>query len=330
MSTFKVLLANEVDGKPEVEFVKMEERDLPDGEVLIDVSYSALNYKDGLALNGNLGKVMRKLPMVPGIDLSGTVLESRISKFQEGERVFITGGGLSEVAWGGYAQRARVKSDWLLHVPEALDLKQVMAIGTAGVTAMLSIMALEDTGLKASDKPILVTGAAGGVGSLAVAILSTLGYSVTASTGRPEAHQYLNELGAKDLITRSDLARDARPLESEKWGSVVDTVGSTTLATVLAQVSRFGSIAVCGNAGGNSLTTTVLPMILRGVNLLGIDSVYCPLDRRSMVWERLTKDLNIRKLDSITQVIGFSDLLIKSKKILEGGVRGRVVVDLSR
>lgn len=329
MSTFKALLATEVDGKPELNFVKMKGGDLPDNEVLIDVSYSALNYKDGLALNGNLGKVMRKLPMVPGIDLSGTVLESRVKSFREGDKVFITGGGLSEVDWGGYTQRARVKSDWLLRLPEAIDLKQVMAIGTAGFTAMLSVMALEDKGLKISDKPILVTGAAGGVGSLALAILSTLGYSVTASTGRSEAHQYLYELGAKDLVERSELARDARPLESEKWGGAVDTVGGTTLATILSQSGRYSSIAVCGNAGGNSLATTVLPMILRGVSLLGIDSVYCPMERRSMAWERLSKDLPVEKLDAITQVIKFSEILVESKKILEGGVRGRVVIDLS-
>ncbi|MDE0781012.1 MAG: oxidoreductase [Alphaproteobacteria bacterium] len=328
MSTpFKAILATEEDGKAVARMTEITSAELPSDGVLIDVAYSGLNYKDGLALNGNLGKVMRALPMVPGIDLSGTVRESSDPRFVAGDDVVVTGWGLSETEWGGYSQQARVNADFLVKLPPGLDLKQAMAIGTAGFTAMLCVMAIEDHAIT-KKKPVLVTGAAGGVGSVATTILAANGYQVTASTGRPETHDYLKGLGATEILDRDELAQAGRPIDKERWSGVVDTVGSQTLATALAQVARHGSVAACGLAGGNDLPTTVLPFILRGVNLLGIDSVYCPAEPRSRAWERLAAELPKDKLEALTEVIPFDALIARSKLILKGQVRGRTVVDL--
>lgn len=328
MSTsFKAILATEEDGKAVARMTEITAAALPSDGVLIDVAYSGLNYKDGLALNGNLGKVMRALPMVPGIDLSGTVRESADPRFAPGDDVVVTGWGLSETEWGGYSQQARVNADFLVKLPPGLDLRQAMAIGTAGFTAMLCVMAIEDHAVT-KDRSILVTGAAGGVGSVATAILAANGYQVTASTGRPETHDYLKELGATEILDRDELAQAGRPIDKERWSGVVDTVGSQTLATALAQVARHGSVAACGLAGGNDLPTTVLPFILRGVNLLGIDSVYCPAEARGRAWGRLAAELPKDKLEALTEVIPFDALIARSKLILKGQVRGRTVVDL--
>lgn len=328
MSTpFRAILATEEDGKAVARMTEITVGDLPAEGVLIDVAYSGLNYKDGLALNGNLGKVMRTLPMVPGIDLSGTVRESSDPRFAQGDEVIVTGWGLSETEWGGYSQQARVKADFLVKLPSGLDLKRAMAIGTAGFTAMLCVMALEDHGV-AKDKPVLVTGAAGGVGSVATAVLAANGYQVAASTGRAETHGYLKDLGAAEILDRAELAEAGRPIDKERWSGVVDTVGSQTLATAIAQTARHGSVAACGLAGGNDLPTTVLPFILRGVNLLGIDSVYCPAERRGRAWTRLAAELPQDNLDAMTDVIPFDALVARSKLILKGQVRGRTVVDL--
>ena len=328
MSTpFKAILATEEDGKAVARMTEITSAELPSDGVLIDVAYSGLNYKDGLALNGNLGKVMRALPMVPGIDLSGTVRESSDPRFVPGDDVVVTGWGLSETEWGGYSQQARVNADFLVKLPPGLDLKQAMAIGTAGFTAMLCVMAIEDHAIT-KKKPVLVTGAAGGVGSVATTILAANGYQVTASTGRPETHDYLKGLGATEILDRDELAQAGRPIDKERWSGVVDTVGSQTLATALAQVARHGSVAACGLASGNDLPTTVLPFILRGVNLLGIDSVYCPAEPRNRAWERLAAELPKGKLEALTEVIPFDALIARSKLILKGQVRGRTVVDL--
>ncbi len=325
---FKAILAREVEGKAVSEMVDLTLADLPGEGVLIDVAYSDLNYKDGLALNGNLGKVMRSLPMIPGIDLSGTVAESSDERFHPGDQVVVTGWGLSETEWGGYTQRARVNADFLVKLPSGLDLKRAMAIGTAGFTAMLCVMALEDHQVEKGGRPVLVTGAGGGVGSVAVALLAAGGYAVAASTGRSETHEYLKSLGAVEIVDRASLTAAGRPMDKEKWAGVVDTVGSQVLATALSQVARHGSVAACGLAGGNDLPTTVLPFILRGVNLLGIDSVYCPRERRERAWQRLASELPHDKLDAMTEVIPFDQLLEQSKAILKGQVRGRTVVDL--
>ena len=328
MSTsFKAILATEEDGKAVARMIEITAAELPSDGVLIDVAYSGLNYKDGLALNGNLGKVMRALPMVPGIDLSGTVRESADPRFAPGDDVVVTGWGLSETEWGGYSQQARVNADFLVKLPPGLDLRQAMAIGTAGFTAMLCVMAIEDHAVT-KDKPILVTGAAGGVGSVATAILAANGYQVAASTGRAETHDYLKELGATEILDRDELAQAGRPIDKERWSGVVDTVGSQTLATALAQVARHGSVAACGLAGGSDLPTTVLPFLLRGVNLLGIDSVYCPAEARGRAWSRLAAELPKDKLEALTEVIPFDALIARSKLILKGQVRGRTVVDL--
>ncbi|MSO64388.1 MAG: oxidoreductase [Alphaproteobacteria bacterium] len=327
--TFRALCATEAEGKCTVAFKDLTVADLPEGEVLVKVAYSTLNYKDGLALSGNRGKVMRKLPMVPGIDCAGTVIESRSPAFKAGEAVVVTGWGLSETHWGGYSQRASLPAAWLVKLPPAIDARRAMAIGTAGFTAMLAVMALEDAGLRPGDRPVLVTGAAGGVGSVAVALLSRLGHRVAAATGRPATHDYLKDLGANEIVERSDLAKVGRPLESERWAGAVDTVGSQTLAMVLAQTTRHGSVAACGLAGGSDLPTTVLPFILRGVNLLGIDSVYCPPARRQAAWHRLAKDLPLDKLDAMTTVVPLAEVLTLAPQILQGQIRGRTVVDVN-
>lgn len=326
--TFKALVLRQEDGKTvhAIEDVAMDA--LPEGDVLIAVAYSSLNYKDGLAVTGK-GKIVRRFPMVPGVDLAGTVEASESPDYKAGDGVIATGWGIGEGHWGGYAQKARLKSKWLTRLPGGLSPEQAMAIGTAGLTAMLCVMALEEHGLQPGVAPVLVTGAAGGVGSVAVAVLAKLGYAVTASTGRTETHDYLRALGASEIIDRATLARSPKPLESETWAGAIDTVGGQTLATVLAQMRYGSAAAACGLAGGADLPTAVFPFILRGVALLGVDSVMCPAPRRQAAWERLDTDLPLDKLATITHIVKLSEVPALADSILKGQVRGRVVVDVN-
>tara|TARA_Y100000590_G_scaffold439799_1_gene564313 strand:+ start:2059 stop:3057 length:999 start_codon:yes stop_codon:yes gene_type:complete len=329
MSKFKAIYAQEIENDLSINLTEIGFNDLPQEEVLVEVAYSGLNYKDGLALNGNKGKVLRKFPMVPGIDFSGTVVESKSNSFVRGDKVLATGFGLGEKWFGGYSRYTRVKADWLVPLPDKLDLMHVMAIGTAGFTAMLAVIELEKKGLIADNNSVLVTGAGGGLGSIAVAILSKLGYNVSVSSGRPELKNYLLNLGAKEFVARDSLDRDSKLIESSSWQAAIDTVGGKTLATVISQISPNGSVAVCGNAGGNSLQTNVLPFLLRGVSLLGIDSVNCNLDLRKVAWQRLSDILDSNTIESFTRIIPLSNLIEESKKILEGKIKGRTVVSVS-
>jgi len=309
---------------------RLTDADLPDGDVTVAVRYSSLNYKDGLAVTGK-GKILRSFPLVCGIDLAGTVEASSSPDWSVGDEVLVTGWGLSETQNGGFTQRQRVRSEWLTAKPAALTLQQTMAIGTAGLTAMLCILALEDSGLTtAVDDEVLVTGAGGGVGSVAVAVLSKLGYRVAASTGRTETHDYLRSLGAVTIVDRKDLSEPGRPLDKERWAAAVDTVGSQTLGTVLSQTRYRGAVAACGLAGGSDLPTTVLPFILRNVSLLGIDSVMCPADVRARAWERLAADLPGELLDAMTTVEPMTRVPELAEQILAGQTQGRVVIDTSR
>lgn len=327
MGSFRAILLEEADGKVRASVQDLDDSRLPAGDVTVRVAYSTVNYKDGMILNG-LGRLVRAYPHVPGIDIAGTVEASDSPDFKPGDQVICTGWRVGEIHWGGYAQRARLKSEWLVPLPPGLDLKRAMAIGTAGYTAMLCVMALEDHGLK-QDAPVLVTGAAGGVGSVATAILAKLGYSVTAVTGRPDQGEYLRSLGAKDVIGRAEFANGpAKPMDSARWAGAVDTVGGKVLATVLTQMAYGASVAACGNAGGAELGTTVLPFILRGVNLLGIDSVMCPGPQRKEAWARLARDLPLDKLDAMTTTAKLADVPALAEKILKGQVRGRTVIDV--
>jgi acrylyl-CoA reductase (NADPH) len=303
--------------------------DLMDGDVVIAVSHSTVNYKDGLALTGR-SPVVRKFPMIPGIDLAGIVETSASARFKPGDRVLVNGFGLSETHYGGYAQLARVKSDWIVPLPPAFTASDAMAIGTAGYTAMLSVLALEDAHVAPQNGPVIVTGASGGVGSVAIALLAKLGFTVIASTGRMEQEAYLKSLGAAEIIPRSELAGEPRMLGRERWAGGVDSVGSKTLANVLASTRYGGAVAACGLAGGMDLPTSVAPFILRGIALLGIESVHMPMPRRLQAWDRLARDLDIAKLRAMTRTIGFSDLKQAANDILAGKVRGRLVVDLAR
>jgi acrylyl-CoA reductase (NADPH) len=327
--SFKALVLDERDGKPQAAIRDLGRDALPDGDVLVQVAYSSLNYKDGLAITGQ-GRIIRNYPMVPGIDFSGTVVESSSPAYQPGDQVILTGWGVGERHWGGFAGMARVKSDWLVPLPDGLSPHGAMAFGTAGFTAMLCVMALEDAGIAPGEREVVVTGAAGGVGSVAVALLAQAGHNVTASTGRAEEHDYLTALGARQIIDRSTLATPSnRPLESERWAGGVDTVGGDTLASVLKGVAYTGAVAACGLAGGTNLNSTVLPFILRGVRLLGIDSVMCPRSRREAAWARLARDFPADHLDRVTQTIPLADLPTIAADILAGKVRGRVVVDVN-
>ncbi len=327
--SFTALVAEDVDGKPKANFKRLTTADLPDHDVLVDVAYSTVNYKDGLACTGK-GKIARKLPMVLGIDLAGTVADSRAPTWQPGDRVIVNGWGLSETEWGGYSQKMRVKPEWLVRLPEGLSLQEAMAIGTAGYTAMLAVLALEEHGVKPGGRQVLVTGASGGVGSVAIAVLAKLGYDVVAATGRPETHDYLTALGATDFVDRATLAEKGPPMQKERWGGVVDAVGGQTLATALAQTARHGSVASCGLAGGADLPGSVFPFILRGVTLLGIDSVMCPQPRRAQAWQRLATDLDRGILASITEgVHPLSKVPNLCEAIMANQVRGRVVIDVN-
>ncbi|HEV2446504.1 MAG TPA: MDR family oxidoreductase [Candidatus Sulfopaludibacter sp.] len=330
MSTFKAIFAQQIEGKPNVSLQQIDRASLPPGDVLVRVRYSDLNYKDGLAVTGRPG-VIRKYPMIPGVDLAGVVEESSSADWKPGDEVVITGCGLSETAWGGYAELARVDASWLVGLPQGLTLKQSMAIGTAGFTAMQCVVALERHGLAAgSGGEVLVTGAAGGVGSIAVAILAKLGYRVTASTGRAELGDYLRSLGASEIVDRASLtAPSKRPMDSERWAGAVDTVGGDTLAAIVRALVANGSVAACGVAGGAALNTTVYPFILRGVNLLGINSVYVSRSDRLLMWERLARDLPLSLLDSLTQEAPLEAVFDLGEKILAGGVRGRTVIRIA-
>lgn len=326
--SLRAIVAEEIDGKVRGRLKELTVDDLPEGDVLVAIAYSTLNYKDGLAVTGT-GRIARSLPMVCGIDFAGTVVESTASDYRAGDKVVLTGWGLSETRWGGYSQRQRVKSEWLVPLPEGLSLKQAMAVGTAGFTAMLGVMALEGNGVRPGDGKVLVTGAGGGVGSVSVALLADLGYEVTASTGRSETHDYLRGLGAAEIIDRATLAEKGRPFDKERWAGAIDTVGGQTLATVLAQSRYGGVVAACGLAGGTDLPATVLPFILRGVKLIGIESVYCPKEPRLAAWQRLARDLDLGKLAAMTTIEPMSRVPELAEDILKGRVRGRVVIDVN-
>lgn len=326
MKKFRALMLEKEDGKVISRINDIALSDLPDEEVLIKVTYSSLNYKDGLAVTGR-GKIVREYPFIPGIDLAGIVEESRSPEYKPGDAVILTGWGTGERHWGGFAEYARAKADWLVPLPKGMSLKQAMGLGTAGLTAMLSVMALEKYGVQ-KDREIVVTGAGGGVGSLSVALLGKLGFNVTASTGRESAHSFLKSLGAKQIIDREQLSREGNPLESQRWGGAIDTVGGTTLAGILRSMSYYGTVASCGLAGGSELNTTVFPFILRGVKLVGIDSNTCPKEIRSEAWQRLAALLPEDVLNQIIEVHPLSQIPELSEQILAGKIRGRVVIDV--
>lgn len=325
---FKALLLRETDGKVSAAIENLSEDQLPAGDVTVRVRYSTLNYKDGLVLGG-LGRLVRQYPHVPGVDFAGEVVQSSHAGFKPGDAVILTGWRVGEAQWGGYAELARVKGDWLVHLPQGLSLRQAMAIGTAGFTAMLAVIALEQHDVTPASGPVLVTGAAGGLGSVATAILAKLGYAVTCSTGRAETHAYLRDLGAAEIIDRESIAKPSgKPLDSERWAGAIDAVGGSTLAAILPQIKLRGSVASCGLAGGNKLETTVIPFLLRGVNLLGIDSVFCPMKLREEAWARLTRDLPFDKLEHTIETAKLEDLPRLGGEILKGHIRGRVVVEM--
>jgi acrylyl-CoA reductase (NADPH) len=329
MATFRALVLHEEGGKivPRVEAV--DEDRLPPGEVTVAVECSTLNYKDGMILQG-IGRLVRNYPHVPGVDFAGTVERSDAPEFKPGDPVILTGWRVGETQWGGYAQKARVPASYLVRRPEGISARQAMAIGTAGFTAMLAVIALERHGLKPDAGDVLVTGAAGGVGSVGVALLSRLGHRVVASTGRPEQRDYLIELGAADQIDRATLAaKPSRPLDAERWAGAIDAVGGATLATILTQLKYRAGVAACGLAGGSDLPATVIPFLLRGVNLLGIDSVMCPRGERIEAWQRLVRDLPLDRLDRMTETVPLSVLPGLAPKILGGATRGRIVVDVT-
>jgi len=329
MNTFNAFVVRQADGQTTFAFEQLPASSLTSGDVLIRVEYSSLNYKDGLAVTGKPG-VIRSYPMIPGVDLAGTVVESASADLAPGQPVVVTGCGTSETIWGGYAQMARMQAAHVVPLPEGISLQQAMAVGTAGFTAMQSVMALEQHGLKPGGKPVVVTGAAGGVGSVAVAILNQLGYQVVASSGRPEAADYLKSLGANEIIGRDVLsAAGNRPMESEKWAGAVDSVGGDTLAGLLRTLNAGASVAACGLAGGFKLNTTVFPFILRGVNLLGIDSVRTSNATRRAIWQRIRTDLPLAKLDAMTEVHPLSNIQSLGERILAGKTRGRVVIDVN-
>lgn len=324
-----VVRKDEESGKTTAAVEQINLADLPEGDVLVDVEFSTVNYKDGLCI-GPGGGLVRNYPHVPGIDFAGTVAESSDDRYKAGDRVVLTGWRVGENRWGGYGQKARVKADHLVPLPEELSTRQAMAVGTAGFTAMLAVMALETHGMAPGDKPVLVTGAAGGVGSVATAILANLGYDVAGVTGRPETTDYLRSLGATQIVARDEINETTkRPLETESWAGCVDAVGGAMLARVLGQMSYGASVAAVGLAGGAALPATVVPFLLRGVNLLGIDSVMQPYENRVTAWQRIASDLPMDKLEAMIQPATLSDLPQLGKDILAGKVRGRVLVDVN-
>jgi len=327
VTTFKAFVIEKTDSGQKVGLVDFDEANLMDGDVTVRVEYSTVNYKDGLAVTGK-APVVRRWPMIAGVDFAGTVEASSHPDWKPGDKVILNGWGVGETHLGAYAQKARVKGDWLVRLPPSMSTRDAMAIGTAGYTAMLAVMALERHGLNPAHGPLVVTGAAGGVGSVAIAILAKLGFAVTASTGRPQEADYLKRLGAAEIIERKELAGPVKPLAKERWAGGVDAVGSTTLANVLAMIRSRGAVAACGLAGGMDLPTTVAPFILRGVSLLGIDSVYRPRADREAAWKRLETDLDREKLVEMTSEIGLADVVEAGRQIVEGRVRGRIVVKI--
>ena len=326
---FKAVLIEKDDAGYRAGVTELDEGVLPEGDVTVRVAYSTLNYKDGLAITGK-GPVVRKFPMVPGIDLAGTVEASSHPDVAVGDAVVLNGWGVGEGHWGGLAQRARLKGEWLVPLPAAFTPRQAMAIGTAGYTAMLCVMALERHGVTPAQGEVLVTGANGGVGSVAVALLAKLGFTVVASTGRPREADYLKALGAAEIVDRAQFMEPGRPLAKERWAGAVDTVGSHTLANVCASTKYRGTVAACGLAQGMDFPSTVAPFILRGVTLAGVDSVMAPREERLEAWQRLARDLDVAKLEMITHEIGLGEVIEAAGRLLEGQVRGRLVVDVNR
>ncbi|MBX2882580.1 MAG: oxidoreductase [Granulosicoccus sp.] len=327
---FNALVLNkDNDGNVSSSVTSLDESALPEGDVTVRVDFSTLNYKDGLVLGG-LGGLVRQYPHVPGIDFAGSVESSDHPNFSAGDKVVLTGWRVGEMHWGGYSQKARVKGDWLVPLPDGLNTKQAMSVGTAGLTAMLGVLALEDHGLTPSSGPVLVMGAAGGVGSVAAALLSKAGYEVHGSSGRPDMNDYLKSLGISQVIPRDELAEpNGKPMNKERWAGAIDSVGGSSLANVLTQIKYGGSVAAIGLAGGNKLETTVIPFLLRGVNLLGIDSVMCPYEKRIKAWQRIASDLDPTLLESMTTISPLSDAPKLGKTILEGAIRGRLVIDVN-
>jgi acrylyl-CoA reductase (NADPH) len=327
VATFKAIRIDKADKGTTAALAQFDESELMDGDVTVAVEWSTLNYKDGLALTGK-APVVRRFPMIAGIDFAGTVEQSSHPAWKAGDKVVSTGWGLGETHLGAYAEKARVKGDWLVRLPDGLSAREAMAIGTAGFTAMLAVIALGKQGISPKSGPVVVTGAAGGVGSVATAVLAKLGYHVIASTGRTSEEPYLKSLGAAEVIDRNELSGPAKPLAKERWAGGVDSVGSTTLANLLSMTKYGGAIAACGLAAGMDLPSSVAPFILRGVSLLGIDSVMCPIEPRKAAWARLAQDLDRSKLSEITHEIGLSQLMDMGAQILAGGVRGRIVVKI--
>ena len=327
---FKGLLITRDDqGQQSAAVTEIDEAMLPPGDVVVQISHSTLNYKDGLAITGK-APVVRSFPMVPGIDFAGVVQTSTDVRYREGDAVLLNGWGVGETHWGGLAQRARVKADWLVAIPGGFTAAQAMSLGTAGYTAMLCVMALQREGIDPASGPVLVTGANGGVGTIAIALLAQLGFEVHASTGRPQEADYLRALGAKEVIDRATLSAPGKPLQRERWAAAVDTVGSHTLANVCASIRYGGVVAACGLAQGMDFPSSVAPFILRGVTLAGIDSVMAPVARRTQAWERLAREITPELLAGNTETIGLGDAVATAERLLAGQVRGRVVVDVNR
>jgi len=327
-TSFQALVVDQVDGKPVPQLKQITQAELPAGDVLVAIDYSSINYKDAMALTGT-GKIIRSFPMVPGIDFAGTVVESSSADYKPGDKVVLTGWSVGERFWGGYSQMQRVKAEWLVPLPAALSSQSAMAIGTAGLTAMLCVMALEDAGIKSGK--ILVSGANGGVGSVAISLLAGLGYEVTALSQRPDENRdYLLGLGAKDVIGGPEWKDKPAPLGSQRWQGAVDVVGGTVLARMLSEIDYGGAVAACGLAGGFGLDTTVMPFILRGVRLLGVDSVMCPTARRMAAWQRLATEFAAPAQAQMQRVVGLGEVVALAKDFMAGTSRGRVVVDVNR
>jgi acrylyl-CoA reductase (NADPH) len=325
VTTFRAIVINNSAAGQDVRLADFDEKDLMEGDVTVAVDWSTVNYKDGLALTGK-APVVRRFPMIPGIDFAGTIESSSHPAWKAGDKVILNGWGLGETHLGAYAEKARVKGDWLVRLPGTMSARDAMAIGTAGYTAMLAVMALQRAGVTPSRGPVVVTGAAGGVGSVAIAILAKLGYAVTASTGRPSETDYLKGLGATEIVDRKELTGSPRALGKERWAGGIDVVGSTTLANVLSMTRYGGAVAACGLAGGMDLPTSVAPFILRGVSLIGIDSVMCPMELRQQAWQRLETELDRGKIEAMTSEIALANVIGAGARIVDGQVRGRIVV----
>ncbi|MEX0840736.1 MAG: MDR family oxidoreductase [Xanthobacteraceae bacterium] len=328
MATFKAIVIDKTDSGQKVALTDFDEKDLMDGDVTVRVEWSTVNYKDGLAITGK-APVVRRFPMIPGVDLAGTVESSTHPQWKAGDKVILNGWGLGETHLGAYAEKARVKGEWLVPLPAGMSTRDAMAIGTAGYTAMLAIMALERHGIAPDRGPVIVTGAAGGVGSVAVALLAKLGYRVIASTGRVQEADYLKGLGAAEIVERKELTGPVKPLAKERWAAGIDSVGSTTLANVLSMTQHDGAIAACGLAGGMDLPATVAPFILRGVSLIGINSVTCSSEIRRAAWARLSSDLDRGKLAAMTREVGLGEVIAAAGRIVAGQVRGRLAVKVA-